>query len=179
MKCQNCNEKKATVHLTKIINAKKNEVYLCENCAKETGQLAFAASNPFSFQNLLQGILNPEMDSFDQYQEDFECEECGMTYKEFSKNGFFACASCYQAFYEKLDPLFKRIHGSNRHNGKFPKRRGGDLRIKKEIKEMREKMQESVEREDFEKAAEIRDAIRILENKIGGEEDHAIEGTDE
>ncbi|MEJ6949615.1 UvrB/UvrC motif-containing protein [Natronospora cellulosivora (SeqCode)] len=170
MKCQRCNEKDASIHLTKIINGKKNEVYLCEKCAKETGQLNFANNNPFTFQNLLKGILNPQMESYEQHKEDQNCDNCGLTYKDFSKNGFLGCASCYNSFYEKLDPLLKRIHGSNRHNGKVPKRRGGDLKIKKEIQVMREKMSEAVKKENFERAAEIRDKIKILKNKIGGDE---------
>ncbi|MFW6030838.1 MAG: UvrB/UvrC motif-containing protein [Halanaerobiales bacterium] len=176
MKCQRCNEKEASIHLTKIINNQKNEIYLCEDCARETGQLTFTTNNPFSFQSLLKGIINPGVERYEPYQEDYKCNECGMTYREFSINGFLACSSCYESFYKNLDPLLKRIHGSNCHNGKVPKRRGGDLRIKKEIEEIREAMQDAVKREDFEKAAEIRDKIKELEKQIGGEEGHVDEG---
>lgn len=176
MKCQRCNEREASIHLTKIINNQKNEIYLCEDCARETGQLSFATNNPFSFQSLLKGIINPQVERYEPYQEDYKCKECGMTYREFSKNGFLACSSCYESFNKNLDPLLKRIHGSNRHNGKVPKRRGGDLRLKREIIEMRESIQEAVQREDFEKAAEIRDKIKELEKMIGGEERHDDEG---
>jgi protein arginine kinase activator len=33
MLCQNCNEKEATVQLTKIVNGEKTELHLCEDCA--------------------------------------------------------------------------------------------------------------------------------------------------
>ncbi|MFP4662374.1 MAG: UvrB/UvrC motif-containing protein [Halanaerobiales bacterium] len=172
MKCQRCNEREASVHLTKIVNGEKNEVYLCQECARETGQLPFAGNNPFAFQNLLKGLINPEVSSYEKYEENSKCEICGMTYSEFSKNGFFGCAECYNAFSAKLDPILKRIHGNNRHNGKVPKRRGGSLRLKREIEELRENMQDAVNKEDFEKAAEIRDQIKNLENRIstGGED---------
>ena len=35
MKCQNCNKNNATVRYTQIINGKKTEMNLCENCSNE------------------------------------------------------------------------------------------------------------------------------------------------
>lgn len=170
MLCQRCKEKEATVHLTKIINGEKNEVYLCEECAKETGKIPFTANNPFAFQNLLKGILNNTgVGSYEQVKEGKRCDKCGISYKDFTGNGLFGCAECYQTFADRLNPILKRIHGSTRHNGKVPRRKGGDLKLKREIRELKQEMQEAVEEENFEKAAEIRDTINEIEEKIGGE----------
>ena len=168
MLCQNCEQKEATVHLTKIINGEKTEVFLCENCAEETGQLAFE-SEPFSFQNLLAGILNPELSSSFTKTRELKCDTCGLSYKKFSEKGLLGCSQCYQEFADCLEPLIKRIQGSNEHQGKVPKRQGGDLRIKKEIKELRTRINILVKEENFEKAAEIRDKIHELEDKLGRE----------
>ena len=169
MLCQNCGEKEATVHLTKIINNEKTELFLCEDCAEATGQISLEGSEPFSFQDLLAGILQPEVGtSFDTAKKVESCEKCGMNYKYFRENGLFGCAECYNTFGDSLDPLVKRLHGSNRHTGKVPQRKGGDLRLKREIKELKEKMNEAVEEENFERAAEIRDEIHELEDELGG-----------
>ncbi len=77
------------------------------------------------------------------------------------------CSDCYDAFDENLIPLIKRIHGSNNHTGKVPKRKGGDLRIIRKIEDLREEMQRVVEEENFERAAEIRDEINELEKNWG------------
>ncbi|MFR5876509.1 MAG: hypothetical protein ACLUFN_08460 [Eubacterium sp.] len=37
MKCSHCHEKEANTHIRRIINGKKEEMYLCEECAKELG----------------------------------------------------------------------------------------------------------------------------------------------
>lgn len=169
MLCQRCGKKEATVHLTKIVNGEKTELFICEDCAKETGQIPFNGNDPFSFQNLLAGILNPELNSFSGIESELRCNRCGMSYKEFTQQGLFGCAYCYDTFDNKLDPLLKRIHGSTRHNGKVPKRRGGTLRVKREIEELRQELQREVERENFERAAELRDKIHDLEDKLGGE----------
>src|SRR5690554_3295621 len=169
MLCQRCKSREASVHLTKIANGKKTEIYLCEECARQTGQLAYSSGDPFSFQNLLAGMLGTGVKSYEGYQNDI-CESCGLNYNEFTEKGLFGCAGCYDSFSERLDPLLKRIHGSNRHNGKVPKKNGGNLRVKKEIKALRKRLQEAVQTEEFEKAAELRDKIRELEDNIGGEQ---------
>ncbi len=168
MLCQRCNDNEATVHMTKIVNGEKNEIFLCEKCAQETGQIPFVGNEPFSFQNLLTGILGTSTGTYEGYRNEI-CESCGQNYKDFSQTGLFGCAGCYETFSNKLDPLLKRIHGINRHNGKVPKRTGGTLRTKKEIEELRKKLQQAIESENFEKAAELRDQIRELEDIIGGE----------
>lgn len=169
MLCQRCGEKEATIHLTKIVNGKKTEVHLCEDCAKKTEHLNLA-SDPFSFQNLLADILNPNVASISSEKEELKCKNCGMTYKEFTENGLFGCSECYEQFSDKIERLTKRIHGSTEHVGKVPKRRGGKLRKEKEIEELRTEMQKAVERENFEKAAELRDKIHELEDQLRGDD---------
>ena len=39
MICQECNQRPATLHFTKIINGEKTEVHLCEKCAQEKGEM--------------------------------------------------------------------------------------------------------------------------------------------
>lgn len=171
MLCQRCGEKEATVHLTKIINGEKTEIYLCEDCAKETGHLDFS-NNPFSIQNLLADILNPNLDSIPSNQKDIKCDNCGMSYKEFTEKGLFGCSECYDQFSDKIDRLAKRIHGSDKHIGKVPLRRGGKLRTEKRIDDLREEMQKAVNKENFEKAAKLRDEIHELEDDLrGGQND--------
>ena len=168
MLCQRCGEKEATIHLTKIINGEKTEVYLCEDCAEEAGHLNIG-NNPFSFQNLLADILNPNIESISSNKKEIKCNNCGMSYKEFTEKGLFGCSECYDQFSDKIDRLAKRIHGSNKHTGKVPKRRGGKLRTEKRIDELRNEMQKAVDEENFEKAAELRDEIHDLEDKLRGD----------
>lgn len=173
MECQECHQNPATLHLQKIINGKKTEIHLCEQCAKEKGEM-FAGPTGFSMSNLLSGLLNFDYPiteaksnkSFNDIKE-LQCDQCGMTYQKFSKVGQFGCSNCYHAFNAKLEPLLKRVHsGNTTHAGKIPKRIGGHLHIRKEVSELRQKLQNSIQVEEFEKAAEFRDEIRSLEKKL-------------
>lgn len=180
MICEECNQRPATLHFTKIINGEKAEYHLCEKCAHEKGDLFMINGAPgFSINSLLAGLLNIEP-AFQQTKQDpfqqekiLQCDQCQMTFQQFIKVGRFGCANCYDAFKEQLNPILKRLHSGNYvHNGKIPARVGGGIHIRKTIGELRKQLQGFIVKEEFERAAEIRDEIRLLEGKLtdeGGE----------
>lgn len=170
MICQECGKKPATLHFTKIVNGEKTEFHICEACAREKGEIIPGTGNGFSIHNLLSGLLDFDLSSHASVQpkHQLRCSECGLTYSEFSKLGRFGCSTCYRHFNERLDPLFKRVHGNTVHVGKVPKRSGGLLQYKREIERLKKELLLTVEREEFERAAKIRDKIRDLEKKIAG-----------
>ena len=166
MLCNNCNKREASIHITKFVDGEKSEIYLCDQCAKETGHIT--DNNVFSFKNLVAGILNPNNDEVNQ-KNVLKCENCGLTYEEFRNKGVMGCEDCYETFDDKLTPLIKRIHGSNRHIGKIPNEEDKYIKIKRDIKELKKEMEKVIEKENFERAAELRDEIYTLEKKIGSE----------
>lgn len=166
MLCQNCNEKNATVHLTRIVNGEKTEIYLCEQCARERGELNFV-SDPFSIHNLLAGILVPDFQperNFIQQKTD-ACGTCNMSFSEFGKVGRFGCSECYDEFEPRIAQLMRRIHGGEQHTGKVPQRQGKTLLVKKEIDQLRHELQIAIIKEEFERAAQLRDRIYELEKR--------------
>jgi protein arginine kinase activator len=179
MICQECNQRPAALHFTKIVNGEKTEVHLCEKCAQEKGDMfVFSGESGFAFNNLLAGLLNidpsfqkPQQSPFHQ-EEILQCNHCGMTFPQFIKVGRFGCARCYESFQEQLKPVLKRLHSGNwSHNGKIPKRIGGGIHLKKQIDELKSKLKDFISHEEFENAALVRDEIRTLEKKLseGGE----------
>lgn len=174
MLCQECNERPATLHLTKIINGEKTILHLCEKCAQEKGDVfMMQSSGGFSINNLLAGLLNmesafhPAQKTQFYQQNSSHCENCSMTYQQFVQIGHFGCPHCYEAFKDHLKPLLRRLHsGSLTHNGKIPKRMGGSIHIRKSIDELKLVLKEAIIREEFEKAAEIRDQIKYLESQL-------------
>ncbi len=174
MYCEECNERPATVHFTKIINNEKNEVHLCEKCAKEKGgELEFNVDPGFPINNFLAGLMDVDK-SLDSKQvhkdlpgkDKLQCEKCNLTYDQFAQISRLGCSNCFFVFSKHLNPLLKRIHGKTSHMGKVPKRTGGNLRIKRKVQEKKEELQECIKREEYEKAAEIRDEIKKLEEEF-------------
>ncbi|MFA9556443.1 UvrB/UvrC motif-containing protein [Evansella sp. AB-rgal1] len=172
MLCQECQQRQATLHFTKIINGEKTEFHICETCAKEKGEY-IPGSNSFSIHQLLSGLLDveqsikPSSEGLMRPKKELKCEHCGLTYQQFAEIGRFGCSSCYKTFNEKLDPILKRIHSGNaNHGGKIPVRKGKDLHVHKEIARLKENMQQYISEEEFEQAAEVRDKIRSLEKSL-------------
>lgn len=167
MNCQECGKRPATLHFTKIVNGEKTEFHICESCAREKGEMIPGTANGFSIHNLLSGLMNIDPSSTPGAKpQALRCEECGLTHAQFSKLGRFGCSSCYRYFDSRLDPLFKRVHGSTVHTGKVPKRTGGILQHKRDIEQLRKELQMHIEQEEFEEAAQVRDQIRELEKRV-------------
>lgn len=174
MICQECNQRPATLHFTKIINGEKTEVHICERCAQEKGNVFMDENGGpgFSINNLLAGLLNiesnfhqPTVNSFPKTEE-LRCPHCQLSFKEFIRIGKFGCAKCSETFNQQLDPILKRVHsGNTAHIGKIPKRIGGALQLKKQISEMKDTLKDLITQEEFEKAAEVRDKIRAFEKR--------------
>ncbi|WEG12701.1 UvrB/UvrC motif-containing protein [Pullulanibacillus sp. KACC 23026] len=173
MECQECHIRPATLHFTRVINGEKQEFHLCEQCAKEKGDLSdmMVGSGAFSIHNLLSGLLNfdqpmSESNSHASKHEELQCEKCGLRYREFTKIGKFGCDECYQAFESKLDPILRKVHSGNTvHLGKIPKRTGKSIGVKRRIAELKDQLKQLIIEEEFEKAASVRDEIRALENR--------------
>lgn len=174
MICQECNQRPATLHFTKIMNGEKTEFHLCDKCAQEKGEMfMMKGTSGFPIHNLLAGLLNvdqafpqPKQDAFHQ-EEILQCSHCNMTFPQFVKVGRFGCSHCYQAFKSQLKPILRRLHSGNwNHTGKIPEKVGGNIRLKKELEDKKNKLKELITKEEFESAAIIRDEIRSLERLL-------------
>lgn len=169
MICERCHERPATVHVTKIINGEKTGYHLCELCAKEQGEVfnPFVAGNAFDFNKLLSGLLN--MESSPGYAAtqpaQLRCSSCGMTYNQFTQLGRFGCPDCYENFSSRLEPLLRRIQTGTAHTGKVPVKSGEALQQKRKLETLRRELAKAVASEQFERAAEIRDQIRLLDQQ--------------
>jgi protein arginine kinase activator len=183
MKCDKCN-KKATVHLTEIVDGKVMEMHLCEECAREQSQ---QMEQQFGLADLLAGLTDFGKQIPEVQKDALQCSACGLTYEDFRKFGRFGCAQCYVAFKPQLKTLLKKIHGSNVHLGKKPVKII-DLETPVEaaafeeaaeaatalkpvepkvetVDSLRVKLQQAIAKEDFELAARLRDVIREMEQK--------------
>ena len=154
MICERCQQKTASVHLQQIINGKKTEQHLCKECASQFEM-------PISLEQFFQGFL----DSFASSPQAAEvnCPECGFSFKRFKDSGRLGCKACYPAFSDELTLLLKQLHGSSKHQGKFPKKAGTALLSMRRIETLRHHLNKAVESEEYEEAARLRDEIRQLE----------------
>ena len=163
MLCCVCKEKTATVHLTQITGDKMQKVDLCEDCAKQKG---VNDQTGFSLADLLLGLGASQELEQSAGGTDTKCPQCGFTHADFKKSGRLGCAECYKTFAEGLSSLLKSMHKGTRHVGKVPE----DLRTKRDLTEqmnsLQKKLAKAIESEDFEQAAQLRDEIKQLNNRL-------------
>jgi protein arginine kinase activator len=173
MLCQSCNQKEASVHITKIINGVKTEMHLCDECAEQQDvnlNTQFGFGMPMSFQDILEGFFEAMGGMSPHVVEKEHCPVCNMTFDDFRRTGRFGCSNCYKTFNRDAVPIVKRIHGNIKHTGKVPGRTGGVIKIKRNIENLKEQLKTAINNEEYEKAAALRDEIRNLESKLNEQE---------
>ncbi|MGM0568123.1 MAG: UvrB/UvrC motif-containing protein [Elusimicrobiota bacterium] len=161
MICDKCKKKEATVFINKIENGQQIKLNLCGECAAESS-LSPGAMFP-SFQNNFFDSISDMLAGFsDEYKEDsgkeISCEKCGNTFRDFQVKGRMGCENCYVVFEDKLLPFLKRLQGSIQHAGKSP-----PMQSKKdELRKLKKDLSEAVAKEEYERAAVIRDKIKDI-----------------
>jgi len=177
VKCQECQQNPATVHLTQVINGTKTEIHVCPQCAKEKGYVS-QEDEAYSLHQLLSGLFHNSSNGMhntsqqSEKEKQLQCEKCGMTYQQFARIGKFGCSSCYQAFADRLNPLLRKVHsGNTTHEGKIPKRVESDIHQRMKVRDLKLKLQQAIMDEAFEKAAQYRDQIKELEHDLSQSQD--------
>ncbi len=168
MKCQQC-DKPATFHITELTGGKAHELHLCEDHARE--YLTQSGSEPVSAtsmaavlaqqvaQQMAVGQTAGELAELDQQS----CPVCGMTFYDFRSQGRLGCPHDYVCFAEQLGPLMLNIHGDTEHVGKTPKRCAAGSESRTQLIKLRREMKQAIEEERYERASELRDEIRRVE----------------
>jgi protein arginine kinase activator len=163
MLCQICNKNPATVHLTEIQDNRTSELHVCQSCAQEKGLAPQVNPKNFSVSELVAKMFDDMATGEEEKIGPVQCPHCGMQYTAFKDTGRLGCAECYTTFQAKLRPLLRRIHGSTRHTGKHPSADGEAVARTRQVQRLQDELQRAIDREDFERAAELRDQIRTLE----------------
>lgn len=163
MKCENCNEREATVHYTEIEDKEKKEIHLCEECYH--GKFA-PVQKMVDFTEVLQNLLHASI-HVEGPMAGAICPTCGVSMAEFRAAGRFGCPNDYRVFAEPLKPLLEKLQHDLRHLGKVPCHAGAELKQKTELIRLRRELERAVQREEYEEAAQLRDKI----HKLAGDDD--------
>lgn len=179
MKCDNCHKKKASTYITQMVDGKLKKANVCPQCAEENG-----INNPTGYDLLsqLEAVSEETPVRSANLLHELACPSCGFSHTDFKKTGRFGCAECYQVFNEGLDSLLEAMHKHTSHVGKVPfgspqphhpvrKIASPPVRIEKEdteerLSNLRAALSKSIDNEDYEEAARIRDEISQIESSV-------------
>lgn len=164
MMCEDCHQNKATVHFTQIVNDETETFHLCQDCAKARGLKTTPVSAQMPLNDFLSEMGAPIFTK--ATNANLSCPRCGCSFRQFRKTGRLGCAHCYVTFEEEMQALLRKIHGSNQHVGIAEAESIGPMEESEErLLGMRRQLREAVEREEYERAAELRDEIQALEEE--------------
>ena len=180
MKCHHCDHP-ATFHITELTEEGHQELHLCQEHAadylmqsegEESGEAvpSFGGALAQHFQISQTGEELARLD-------ETACPICGISFYEFRQVGRLGCPHDYIVFGDELESLLISIHGESRHVGKHPLRNEGSTDDCSELIRMRRQLSESVDREAYEEALQLRDQIQSMEegNPIHKERDEKEE----
>lgn len=168
MICSECGRHEAAVAYTEFSGGKAATWNLCEECAARRGVSASLSSLSGPLVNILMGLLEEVGRDGGDAATGPVCGVCGLSLEEFRRVGRLGCSACYGAFREELAPLVRRIHGGVEHAGRAPGSLEPTEGPRREIARLRAELERAVRREEYERAASLRDAIREREEALRG-----------
>ena len=183
MLCDNCGKREANVRYSENINGRKKELHLCEECSKKLGIENMDFNMPIDFSSFFGGLLedfgtNDFMPLFNEVKQ-LKCDNCGYTFEDIVNTGKLGCENCYSVFEDRLDPIIKKIQGSNKHVGRTGKIIDSKISEKinnkdsktennkdvSKVEKLQNDLKKAIKEEKYEEAAKIRDEIKKIEGK--------------
>ena len=156
MLCDNCKERDAVVHLTRIVDNAVSQLHLCEKCAAAKGVETTLSVPQHPLGDILQAV---QQQATTTSEDAAACAFCGATARDFRATGRLGCPHCY-------DAMERRLHGSSRHVGQRYETPDTHVVEKPDtLHDLRDRLRRAVESEQFEVAAELRDRIKALETE--------------
>lgn len=162
MQCEKCKKNPATIHLTEIVDGQRSEMHLCPGCAHKEGVAVKGHMNINELLNTLLGVEGSgEVLSGAASGGDLVCPVCHTSWEKFRKESLLGCPNDYDVFSVMMDPIIEKAHsGGIKHIGKVPAKAGRDTHKQIELLNLRRELDDAINREDYEKAAQIRDRIK-------------------
>jgi protein arginine kinase activator len=167
--CQVCHEGEAVVRLTQVVGDDVTTLHLCSKCAAERGIETDAAVTQTPLGAFLAAMGKGGASIATAVAAGDACPACGATLQDFRTSGRVGCADCWNAFERPLRDLLRRLHGATRHTGApYQAARSAVLSPAEERsrsrEELRAQLRLAVETEQFERAAELRDQLRVYDS---------------
>lgn len=160
MNCEICKVNKAIIHVTEIENGNFKEFHICQQCAE---------NNEIS--KLGEGFVQLTVGPFPKELSKLKCNFCGSSLLDLSKKRLLGCANDYEIFRKIIVPIVEKVHSAKRHKGKRPVSLGGRVHnTLQQVKELELQLKELIRKEEYEKAAKVRDKINELKSILEKDE---------
>ncbi|MFM2170535.1 MAG: hypothetical protein RI957_764 [Verrucomicrobiota bacterium] len=165
MNCDFCDQK-ATVFLTQLVEGQMKKVCLCESCAQEKGvtdPTGFSLADMLMTGTPTSALVGTPAIGKTRGSGVKKCPNCGFSADDLNRVRRFGCSKCFDAFRPELDLILRGMHQGVHHVGKVPKGFEAIHARDEQLEELRGRLENAIEAENYEDAAQLRDEIRRLE----------------
>jgi protein arginine kinase activator len=169
MQCEKCHIRSATVHLRDDTCGRAAVLNLCLSCATRALGQDLAGGEVAQLIGELVAKANPAVSPrlapppAAGADASCRCATCGLTAAEFAHLGRLGCPVCYQTFAKDIEALLLATHRGTEHQGGRPHPEGVPESSRSAEREVLQvELEQAVAEEAFERAAQIRDALRRL-----------------
>ena len=169
MLCECCHAHPATVHMVQVVNGHRKEEHLCSECAEK--EHVFQKEQSF----FGHGFFDSPLDHFfggsmlgHLLEDPFgtrTLEDQGGQFIEVSPEKLPENEDGYNRFKESIRPLFQKGKNEIPVNEPKAKEKADAPAESEELQALRKELKSCVDREDFERACEVRDKIKAIEGK--------------
>lgn len=169
MLCERCHAHPATVHMVQVVNGHRKEEHLCSECAEK--EHVFQKEQSF----FGHGFFDSPLDHFfggsmlgHLLEDPFgtrTLEDQGGQFIEVSPEKLPENESSYDRFKEAIRPSFQKGKNEIPVNEPKVKEKTDAPAESEELQALRKELKSCVDREDFERACEVRDKIKAIEGK--------------
>ena len=180
MICDNCGKNEVEVFIKQVMNQEIRNLNLCKSCAEELGFLtpimpsitiSFSLVDGSQKKRKIRKLLPRKKETL---SDSLCCPECGTKFSAFQEEGLLGCPKCYEEFRSPLGAYLQKTQGSESHwitsnvfkdiglvagKGEFEQADEGKA---EDITRLRLEMYDAVAREDYERAAQLRDMLAPL-----------------
>ena len=170
MLCERCHAHPATVHMVQVVNGHRKEEHLCSECAEK--EHVFQKEQSF----FGHGFFDSPLDHFfggsmlghlleDPFGGRTLEDQGGGQFIEVDPRKLPENESSYDRFKEAIRPSFQKGKNEITVNEPKAKEKADAPAESEELQALRKELKSCVDREDFERACEVRDKIKALESK--------------
>ncbi len=164
MMCDVCNVRDAMVMVQQVSNGAKKEIHLCLQCAAQRGLSTSNGRIEMALAGLFDSIATVR-------RGERWCPVCGTGSGELSKSQRLGCPECYSIFGQELRKMLLDKGVSGVYTGSMPDRLANFRSVLVDRMQLKVKLEQSVAREEYEKAAMYRDRLKALDKCAVGRPD--------
>ena len=165
MRCDVCQKEQAIIHIREVSEKGIKKINLCANCALQKGLNISIENMDFVLFNFLKNLFSGNNGNLNS-KIGIKCPSCGTSIIQITEHSEVGCPICYSFFGNLIDMVIFKHNNSMNYLGKLPFEMKKIKDNKAKINDLKIKLRQYINKEEYKKAALVRDEIIDLKKSM-------------